>query len=336
MLPFIAAAAQIGSSIIGGIQASGARDEAKQAAMRAFKQFEELGYPPDQSAPLVLEQLKQQGLYDPQLEEGINLGVSQVSQIQEDPGLKDAQMSALDMLRQRSGQGYTAQERMAANKIRNQIAADTQGKIGQIQQNLQARGMGGSGAELAATLQAAQSGAGQAQEEGDRISAAAAQNALQAMGMYGNLGGQIRGQDFDIANTKAGAADAISRFNTEQSIGRQQRNIGAQNAAQAANLAEKQRVADVNAGMSNAEKLRQLQAKEQLWQNKMSLAGAKSNAALGQASRADQQARDTATSWQNVGAGVGQAGQSIYDKYAKDKAKDEEVAKSAVSKLLGK
>ncbi len=52
----------------------------------------------------------------------------------------------------------------------------------------------------------------------------------------GQLGGQMRSQDFGEQSSKAQAQDAISRFNAANSQSVQGQNVATKNTAQAANL----------------------------------------------------------------------------------------------------
>lgn len=301
------AAANLGGAVIGAIAGSGDRAKAQQAMQAAFDQINAIGAPPDLSAEIIRQNLQQVGVYTPALEQAITQDVSKVSQIQEDPSLRNAQTNALQGLQQRGATGLTAVERGAFNEARNKAAKEAEAKREQVIQNLAQRGMGGSGAEIAAQLGASQNSDQELAAEGDRLAATAAQNALQATAQAGQLGGQIRGQDFSVAGTKAQAEDALNQFNISNQIARQQRNIASQNTAQQGNLAEQQRISDTNINAANAEKLRQAQAKQQLWNNQAQLAGMKSNALTGQAQQYQKQGDTVAGQITGVGQGVGSA-----------------------------
>lgn len=301
------AASSLGGAVIGSIAGAGDRQKAQDAMNAAFKQINDIGAPPDLSAEIIRQNLQQVGVYSPALEQAITQDVSKVSQIQEDPSLRNAQTQALQALQQRGSQGLTPIERQAFNENRRKAAIESESKRNQVIQNLAQRGMGGSGAEIAAQLGASQSGDQELAAEGDRLAAAASQNALQATAQAGQLGGQIRGQDFSVAGTKAQAEDALNQFNINNQIARQQRNISSQNQAQQGNLAEQQRISDTNINAANTEKLRQANAKQQLWNSQAQLAGMKSNALTGQAQNAQQQGDATAKQWQGIGSGVGGA-----------------------------
>lgn len=298
-------AAPLVGNIVGGIASSGDKAKAQQAMNDALAQIQAVGAPPDLSAQIIREKLQQVGVYNPKMEDAITQGVSQVSQIQEDPSLKSAQNRALQVLQQRGAGGLNPEDRAAYNQLRAQTEKDAEGKRQQILQNMAARGMGGSGAELAAQLSSSQANDQDLSAQGDRLAAQASQNALQAMSQAGSLGGQIRAQDFDVNKTKAAAADELNRFNTQAQIARQARNTASANTAQQQNLSEAQRVSDYNTQQDNDEKLRQAAAKQAYWQNSLGYAGAKANAEKGQAQNYMNNAQQTADQFGKIGSGVG-------------------------------
>ena len=281
-----------------------------QANIDMIKQM--MGSVPDQQKPILYEQLKAQGILTPELEKQIQLGESQVSQIQEDPSLKAAQMEALQGIQARGKVGLTPEDRARLNEIRQQTAGDTEAKRQQIMQTMQARGQGGSGAELMAQLQSAQGGSNQEANQGLQLGGLSSQNALNALAQSGQLGGQIRGQDFGIAQQKAAAADAVSQFNAQNQVSQQARNVASANQAQQANLTNAQRIADANTSQANAEKYRQAMAPTAMWQQRASLlspAASANNAMAGQYANMAQQQEGAGL--RQLG-GLVQTGASIY------------------------
>ena len=307
-MPWVAAG-MAGSSLLGGILgnvfSSGDRDKAYQAYQQALADINAVGAPPDLSQQILMNHLKSAGVLTPQMEQVINQSPSQVAQISEDPNLKSAQMSALSMLAQRGQTGLSPEDKASFNQMRSQVAADNEGKRQQILQSFQARGQGGSGSELAAALNANANAQNQASQEGDRLAGLSSQRALEAMVASGQLGGQIRAQDFNVANTKAQAQDAINRFNTANQIGMQSRNVAAGNQAQQYNLANNQRISDYNTTLDNNELLRQNQAKQQYWDNLLKYGQAKAGAQNNIGNFYGGQANQTAQQWQSMGTGLG-------------------------------
>lgn len=301
----ISAGAGIAGGIAGNIASADDRRNARDKVSEAMGELMSIGLPPDLSQRLVLEKFKQEGTLTPAMEQEIQLQASKVGQIKEAPELKDAQLNALRMIQKRGQVGLTPEDRMAFNQLRQETQRDAEGKRQQIMQQMAARGQGGSGAELIAQLQAGQSGADRQSAEGDRIAAAASQNALQAMSQAGQLGGQIRGQDFSVNQARAGADDqnAMQQFN--QAVSRQTRNVGNSNQAQQYNLGQAQDVSNRNVSQSNAETQRQNQAKMDYWNAMLGRAQMRSGALMGAANMANQQAQQKAGMWQSIGSGVG-------------------------------
>lgn len=303
------AAGSAAASVVGGIMANRAQAkslaEAREITAQGMAELEKLGMPPDLSARVIMEQYAQQGLLTPELENEIALSESAYNQIKEDPSLRESQMDALNMLKQRGSQGFSPTERAELNSLRQEAQRDARGKIEQIQQQMAARGQAGSGTELAAALSEGQGAAERQSGEADRLMAMAAQNALNAISQGANVATGIRSQDYGVASDKANAQDMISRFNAENAAAVQQRNVGSKNAAQAANLSEKQRMADTNTQVENLERQRMNEAKRDFYNDKMNLATAKNNIRAGQASQAVQAGQNKANMFQGIGTTVG-------------------------------
>jgi hypothetical protein len=314
----MAIAASTGASLLGGIvgnmASAGDRSRAASAAQAAFDEINALGAPPDLSKKIILEHFKKAGVYTPKLEQEINAGFSKLEQVQEDPNLKDTQMGALRMLKDRAAGGMSAQDRADLNKIRQQVGTDTQGKLEAIRQQMAARGQGGSAEESAM---------------GDRLAAQAQQAALQSAMQSGQLGGNIRTQDFDVARAKAEAADRFKLFDVQNAQARQQRNVDYENKGQLYNLSESQRLSDANIGMENTELLRQNQAKRAYWQDQADRARMRSAARTNQVAGFEKEADATAKQWQGIGSGVGSAITS-YSQWAKDNPSKPDISKQVL------
>lgn len=319
--------AGVAANLVGGIAAReasrGALGEARNAMIEAQEELNRIGMPPDLSKKIIFEQFQQAGILTPELETEILAGPSKVGEITEDASLRDTQKEALQLLQQRGKGGLTPEDRAALNQIRNEIARDTEAKRQQIMQNFQARGQGGSGAELIAALQASQSGTNQASQEGDRLAAMSSANALNAINQAGTLGGSIRGQDFDVNSARAAAQDALEQFNVQNRSNVQQRNVGARNAAQEANLNAAQNISNANIGMENQERLRQNEAQRTYWQDQAQRqqmrSGAQQQRAAALTAEGQNAAAQAAAPWQMVGSGLSTIGGFLNLKDEKNK-----------------
>lgn len=141
---------------------------------------------------------------------------SLLSSFSTDPRLVQAQMDALAALQEiTDAEGLTATDRARLEDINRQEATIERGNREAIMQNAAARGVGGSGLELADQLISGQESAGRRSAQGFDVAADAEKRALDAMMMSGQLSGDLRGQDFAEAQAKAQAQDLINQFNTQ-------------------------------------------------------------------------------------------------------------------------
>lgn len=229
-------------SIIGGLvgqeQAKPYEKAAEEAAQQALETI--TGIPDLELDPITLERLQSAGVVTPEMIETITQGPSAMEGISTDPRLAQAQMKALENLSQLGEEGLTAVDRAALNEMRRSVETGERGRQGAILQDMAARGMGGSGAELAARLSSSQAATERAASEADRLAAMAQQNRLAALSQAGQLGGQIRGQEFGEKSAIAQAQDAIARFNAANKQQVAAANVGARNLAQQFNLQSEQ------------------------------------------------------------------------------------------------
>lgn len=304
-LAIAGALAPIIGGLIGQGQAAGAETDAENARKEALSQFAAINAPSIQDMLLNLEEYQSAGTMNPLLENLVSRGPSGFENIQEDPRLRAQQMQALEqMAGLASGQPSSAD--MASFELaRRNVAGDTQAKQQQILQEMQARGQGGSGAELMARLKGAQAGAdrlSQAQMEEAKLM----QNArMQALMQQGNMSQQIRAQDYNKSQDLAQAQDAISAFNAQNAQGVNSRNTGTQNDAQRMNLTNAQNIANSNTGMRNEQQAHNKNLNQTNFNNQMNLAGARAGQYNNQAAASQAQAAGIAGMWSGIGQGVG-------------------------------
>lgn len=277
-------------SLIGGEKANEAAGGDRLAAMQAQKDALQriLDLHPE------LAQYSQAGQLSPMLEQAIAQQGTELSGVQVNPEDLAAQTAALKQL-QSQGQGnMTMGDQAALNSILSQTAQQAQGQRGAIQQNFAQRGMGTSGMNLAAQLQAQQAAATNASDQGTKLAAQRQGLAQQAVMGAGQLGGQIGSQDYERKANAARAQDLINQMNTRNQQQVQGYNVGAQNSAQAQNLAAKQRIQDMNE-----------QAKQQLYGQKYQQAIGAQGAASNLANAYTNQANQKAAQEYNRYAGIG-------------------------------
>jgi hypothetical protein len=239
--------------LIGMFSGDGHDDEISALQQQALEAIRNVDIPKLEEMRLALQKYQLAGQLDPAMEEAIFQTPSEMLNVKGDPRLRDAQLGALSKLAEVSKGGMTMQDSAMLDQIRRQVDTQAHGADDAILQNMQARGMGGSGAELAARLSGSQAAANRKSSEGLQVGGLATQRALEAIMNRGTLGGQIRSQDFNEDSSKAKAQDEINRFNSANRQAVMSRNVGASNAAQAANLNAKQKVMDGNVDISNRE-----------------------------------------------------------------------------------
>lgn len=300
-----AIAAPILGGIVGNIAGGGERNAAADAAARARQAYEGIALPDLEKMRLQYELPYLVGEYNPLQEQAIQQAASAMQGVQANPELAQKQMMGLQALEQVGKEGFTPQEMMAINQAQRGAAQQAQARDAAILQNMAERGMGGAGAELIARLKSSQQAADTASQEGQKTAAEAAQRRLEALQALGTQAGAVRGQEFGEKSAQAQAADAIARFNAQTAAGVQERNIAAQNAAQAANLAAKQNIQQQQTALRNAEQEKNKALYQQQFQNALQRAGGISQGYQQEATQHGKSATDIGSMWGSVGSGAG-------------------------------
>lgn len=307
LLAIGAAAAPILGGVIGNIASAGDREKAQALQQQALQSILGVSTPDIEQMKLALEKYQSAGELTPEMLETINAQDSLMGNIQTDPRLRNAQLQALEKLQSIGASGLRPEDEAALARIQSGVAQDARAREEAILQNMQERGVGGSGAELASRLISSQGSANRQSQQGLEVGALASQRALEAIMQSGALGGQIRNQEFGEESEKASAQDVINRYNA---MNRQQvsgTNVNSRNTAQAQNLSEKQRIADSNTGVSNQQQIYNKQLAQQNFENQMRKSTAAANAQSNQANNYNQQAGQTQQMISGIGQGVGQA-----------------------------
>lgn len=151
---------------------------------------------------------------------------------QEDPLLKSAQLSALQKMAGLAESGLSDIDAAGFQRARSMGARDARAGTEAAIANAAARGAGGSGMEFAMREMANQGGAERAQQAALEQAAASARQRALYQQAYGDMLGNVRGQDLGArqANT-----DIINRFNQANTA---QRNETAVNNTQTKNSAQ--------------------------------------------------------------------------------------------------
>lgn len=325
--PLAAAAIMAGGSIAGGMMGSrAAKKAAAQEAefrQRALAELEAVGIPTIDAQKIILETPELVFQFAPQLESDFPEIKSKFESIEIDPRLRAAQMDALTGLEERASMGLTPEEQAQLNSLRRDVGQQEKARQQSILQNMEQRGIGGSGAELAAQLSSSQASTQRAAEESDRLASmqfAAKQQALQNM-----LSGasQIRGQEFGEQAKQASALDAISQFNAAQRADTQRRNIERQNMAELERQRLGQNLEGQRAQTSNVQEQYNKSLIQQDFENRMQKAQAKAAALTGAGQAAARSGAVQASNIANIGTGAGQLAGAGYQAYSENKAQDD-------------
>lgn len=139
---------------------------------------------------------------------------SAVGGISEDPRLRQRQLSALDALRAEADYGGNSPEDMAAiEAARNAVSRNAQSLNASLTDSMTKRGGANSGLLAALRTQSAQDTSNTLGNMSLQSQMGARQRAIAALRASLAGAGDVRGQDFGVAKTKASAVDAMNTFN---------------------------------------------------------------------------------------------------------------------------
>ena len=168
--------------------------------------------------------------------------------ISTDPKYHDAELAALADLEDQSKNGFTARDRADMAKTEQSASRANQGRIGAIQQNMQARGMSGSGMDMVAQMQSAQNSADMEAMKSLEQEAMMQGRKQDATSRLGSLSSQLQSRDFSQEAQKAQAQDAINRFNTQNTNDTSRINNQGVNSVAGQNWNRGNQTSDNNAG----------------------------------------------------------------------------------------
>jgi hypothetical protein len=297
----------VAGGVAGLLASSGDQDAAKQAQLAALAAYQGVNVPTIDSMGVHLQDYTNAGQLANAKESALTQDPSKLAGVSVDPRLRLAQMSALSQMQGLSNTGLNATDQAALIDSRNSVASADHGRQAAIMQNMQARGMGGAGSELAQRLMSAQAATNQQATDSNNIAAQAQARALQAMSQAGSMSTGMANTDFSQKAQVASAQDAINNFNTQNQQAVAARNIGSQNQANLYNVQNAQDVANKNTGVANEGEMHnkglyQTQFQDQMDKSK-GLAGQ-----YGDVSKYDaNSAQATRDMYSGVGNAVGQA-----------------------------
>jgi len=297
-------------------------EAAKAAQQAAFDEIMQLDAPPVTARAILLQKFEQAGLLTPELEQKIK-EIDPV-QVKETAQNRQMQMEVANKFKERAA-GPTAEQLAARMKNELDASGVAHREVEAIRQRAMQEGRSGQGAELAAMIQGAQSGANRAQQGGLDADIAADRAALEALSKYGSLAGDIREQDYRTEAKNTDVQNEFNRFSTTNQIEKEKRRVANENAAREFNVKRQQGVSDANVEQANAESRRQRTAEDTDWNNQAQYRGIRAGAygrKAGQHQAAQQQSDDELKgvlgSMQQVGTGLGQSG--LFKKLASDQS----------------
>jgi hypothetical protein len=305
MWPAIAAIASIAGGVIGQNAAASGRSAAQDAAKKAQDIIARVDIPDIEKQKLVMEELAATGQFTPEMLQAIAQENSAFEDVSIDPRLKQEQMKALDMISNVSESGLSEGDLASIELVKREADAASRARQNTIVQEMQQRGMGGSGVELAARLSGAQEASDRGAQAALETAKLAAQQRLSALGQLGTLSGNIRGQEYNEQSDLAKARDLINQFNIENQRSVSNTNVGLRNQAQATNLGEQQRIADSNVQLRNAQQQFNKGLIQKDFDNRMEKAGLQSGLKQKEAAQLQEDASDTAGGIAKIGQGVG-------------------------------
>lgn len=259
----IGAFAQMGGAAAGQAMSQADRNQARRLFQQMLEKYGQIQAPELQDAPAE------------------ELGSSALEGLQEDPGLREAEMGGLDTLKQiQDAGGLTLEDKAALNQVLNQTSRREAAGRGAIANDFAARGQLGSGAQLAMSMQNQQDSANRAADAGANTAGAAQKRYFDSVLQRGRLAGDIGNRDYERKAAAARARDSIAAHN-----------------AAARTDAARYHNDILNQNLSN----------------KMGIAGAQAGAGYKQANYLDNQANRTAQIWAQAGAGANKAISSFGD-----------------------
>lgn len=254
---------QVGSGVLGEFLA-GLSEQERSRLMESLR-AEYDGLVPPEFAALAPEQM----------------GPSAYAGVRPDAEAVAAQKAALAGLADLSDDGYGLDDRAAQTEALSRSSRAVAAQQQALRESLAARGQLGGGAELTLSLRNQQDAANRASNVGLQTAAEAQRRRYRAILDRGNLGGQVRGQDYAEKSRAASAADSIAEFNARMR----------QDAARYAQ-----------------------QMQQQTYQNRLGRIDRKAGVTRDRADDAQRRADGTRTFWGGVGQATARAG-STWDAY---------------------
>lgn len=325
----IGALIQAGTTVGGMIQGQQNASAARRRAEEAVSAITNIPVP--ELAKYTPEELINMGNFSPEEIQLLGLqGPSDMENIQLDPRLRADQETAIGQARERALRGFTAEDAAMLDQYMRQASNTAQSQTQAALQDMNRRGMSGSGNALAAALAGTQSAANQQSQQALQTAAMRLQAQDRNTDALARMAAGLEATDYSRAQNLATSRDSINAFNQQlrQQVGAT--NVGLRNTANLRNLDKAQSISDTNIGERN----RAQQVDQNRQQNQFEMAMRKgtalANARVGQGTTERAMNAAQAQGTANLIEGVGKVATS----YATaSKAQEEQDKKDQAASL---
>lgn len=291
--------------IIGGSKASAAAEQAMALLDESKRRMEALNLPEEIQNKILYEQYQTIGNFTPEQLERASETYFGPEILRQDPKNRLQQMAAISQLEQISKTGLGPQERMQLEQARVSAERDAKARLASLKSEAMRTGQYGSGSDLGLRAIASQGAAQDQAMQNLQIASQAAPNRMNALTALINQTNAMSQQDLDIAEKNALAREQNKQLQAKYSQDvKRDMWAAAEGARQAKNLAM-QTASDKNIGTTQAEALRQMQAKKDLFDMAFRKQNALSNLDLGKAQALTGRGAAQAAGWQAIGSGIG-------------------------------
>jgi len=210
----------------------------------ALGQWRELPDPEFDPRDILQGQLYQQGEITPETYEVDPR--ADVSQISEDPQLREAELRSMYGMEQVGREGLPLVDRLLAEEAQRRTGSEFQRANDSIIADLARRGRAGGGTELAARNLQAGNAAELARGQGADLAMMSVGNRVAALGETQRMAGDTRGADRQAATVNAQMANRFNEWLTGLDTEASRYAAGQRSGTQVYNLGERQRIADAN------------------------------------------------------------------------------------------
>jgi len=308
----IAGAATIGGAVIGAKSASAGRRSAAAERQRVEDLFMMVELPKIEDQVLQLREMAKVRPLTVEEEQALQQGETLLAKVETDPQFKEAQMRALKNLEQiGEGGGLTAEDKFRLEQTRQATGKQARGAREAVMQKAAERGALTGGAAITQQLMAEQEAADTASMEGLGVNALAQQRALDAISRAGELGGEMRKQEYGEKASAARAQDAINRFNVAQAQDVQQRNIGRKAESDIFNIQNEMKRDIMNVGIKNYEQQYNKGLEQQRFENELARTQGATGQAGARAAAAERAGQAQAGMWGGIAQAAGQVGSTV-------------------------